>query len=103
MSTKEKKSDAMKYLEKLTGGPLTIGRMIASIRLGEEMTLETFAKKLKISRSHLCDIEKGRKGVSVERAAFFAKTLGYSQMQFVRFALQDEVERAGLKMKVDVA
>lgn len=103
MSTKEQKGDAMKYLEKLTGGPLTIGRMIASIRLGEEMTLEAFAKKLKISRSHLCDIEKGRKGVSVERAAFFAKTLGYSQVQFVRFALQDEVERAGLKMKVDVA
>jgi transcriptional regulator with XRE-family HTH domain len=105
MSTKEKKSDAVKFLEKLAGGPLTIGGMISSIRLGEDKTLEVFAKKLKISRSHLCDIEKGRKGVSVERAAAFAKILGHSQAQFVRFALQDEIERAGLnfKLKVEVA
>lgn len=102
MNTKRQKSDAMAFLEKLAGRPLTIGGILESIRLGEEMTLDAFAKKLKISRSHLCDIEKGRKGVSLERAATFAKVLGHSQAQFVRFALQDEIERAGLKLKVTV-
>jgi hypothetical protein len=32
-----------------------------------------------MSKSHLNDIEKGRKAVSPDRAARFAKVLGYSQ------------------------
>lgn len=40
------------------------------------MTQEVMAKKLGVSKSHLCDIEKGRKRVSVERAYNFALSLG---------------------------
>ncbi len=47
--------------------------------LSEEMSQVEFAKQLGISRSHLCDIEKGRKSVSVARAARFAKILGYGE------------------------
>ncbi len=103
MSTK--KSDAVKFLEKAAGKSLSLGAFLEAIRLGEDETLNEFAKKLKVSRSHLCDIEKGRKAVSAARAAQFAKVLGYSAAQFVRLALQDEVERAGLHMtiKVEVA
>jgi plasmid maintenance system antidote protein VapI len=50
----------------------------------------------------LCDIEKGRKVVSPERAARFAKILGRSAEQFVRLSLQELVDEAGLKMKVNV-
>ncbi len=99
MSTK-KKSDTIKFLEKHAGGELTIGRLLESIRLGEDLTQAIFAKKLKISKSHLCDIEKGRKFLSVSRAAEFADQLGYSKEQFVRLSLQDEVSRSGLKFKV---
>jgi hypothetical protein len=49
---------------------------------------------------HLCDIEKGRKSVSPERASRFARELGYSEEQFVRLALQQLVEVAGLKFQV---
>jgi len=102
MRTKEK-SEAMKFLEDMAGRPLTLGGLLESIRLSEEMSQAVFAKKLGISASHLCDIEKGRKVVSPERAARFAKVLGRSQQQFVRLALQELVTEAGLKMKVDVA
>ncbi len=103
MSTK--KSEAAKFIEKVAGKKLSLGAYLGAIRLGEEKTLSEFATKLKLSRSHLCDIEKGRKVVSVSRAAQFAKILGYAEAQFVRLALQDEVKRAGLHMivKVDVA
>ena len=101
MSTK-KKSDAIKFLEKLSGRPLTLGGLIESIRLGEEISQVAFAKKLKISPSHLCDIEKGRKTVSAARSAFFAQALGHSESQFVRLALQDEVQKSGLKLIVSV-
>ena len=60
MSTK--KSDAVRYLEKVTGGPVTLGRFLEAVRLGEELTQPAFAKKLGLSKSHLNDIEKGRSG-----------------------------------------
>lgn len=103
MSTrKRKKSDVMRFLEKLTGGPLTFGEMLSSIRLGDGLSQMEFANKLGISKSHLCDIEKGRKTVSPARAARFAGLLGYSEEQFVRLALQDQVEQAGLDLIVRV-
>ena len=75
MSTK-KKSDAMQFLESLVG-ELTFGGLIEAMRQAEEMSQVDFAKKLGISKQHLCDIEKGRKFVSPERAAKFAKILGH--------------------------
>ena len=101
MSTK-RKSKTMTALEKVAGTSLTLGNLMESIRLGEDESQVDFAKKLKISRSHLCDIEKGRKSVSAAKAAEYAKTLGYSREQFVRLALQDEIDRCGLKMRVSV-
>jgi plasmid maintenance system antidote protein VapI len=100
--TTKKKSETLKFLEELAGRPLTLGGLLESIRLSEEMSQAAFAKKLAISSSHLCDIEKGRKVVSPERAARFAKVLGRSREQFVRLSLQEMVDEAGLKMRVEV-
>ncbi len=87
--------DALNVLQELCG-PLTFGRMLGAIRLGDELTQLQFAKKLKISTQNLSDIEHGRRSVSPEKAYFFAKKLGYSPEQFVRLALQDLIERSGL-------
>ena len=100
--TTRKKSKAMKHLEKISGGVLTLGSLIESIRLADEISQIAFAKKLDISPSHLCDIEKQRKVVSPERAAKYAKILGYSPEQFVRLALQEILDQAGISMKVEV-
>lgn len=100
--TTSAKSHAMRFLESVSGGPLTLGDLLLSIRLGEETSQADFARQLGISRSHLCDIEKGRKTLSVRRAAQFARTLGYSEAQFARLALQEMVEDAGLKLTVQV-
>lgn len=96
------KSSAMRFLEKITGGPLTFGRMLQSIRMGEEKSLDVFAQLLDISRTNLSDIEHGRRGVSVERAARWAELLGYSQTQFVRLALQAQLDKAGLELYAQV-
>ncbi len=97
------KSETMRFLEQTAGRPLTLGGLIESIRLGEDLSQATFARKLGVSSSHLCDIEKGRKVVSPERAARFAAILGRSSEQFVRLSLQKLVDEAGLKLKVNVA
>ncbi|MBY0386314.1 helix-turn-helix domain-containing protein [bacterium] len=96
------KISTMKFLEKVSGKSLSLGSLLEAIRLGEEMSQVEFAKKLKISRSHLCDIEKGRKLVSPSRAVIFANALGFSPIQFVRLSLQDELSKSGLKFKIQV-
>src|ERR1700733_604982 len=92
----------MAFLDALVGEPLTLGGLLAAIRKCDEIPQATLAKRLGISKSHLCDIEKGRKVVSLERAARFAQELGYSEEQFVRLALQQMVEVAGLPFWVQL-
>lgn len=96
------KSKAMRTLEKIAG-PLTFGRLLWAIRAGEEQTLAAFAEPLGVSRQRLNDIEKGRESVSAERAAKWAEVLGYSPAQFVRLALQAQLDAAGLEgLRVEV-
>lgn len=102
MSTKVKKSEAMRFLDKLIGEPESFGGLLEAIRVGEEASQVAFAKKLAVTRAQLCDIEKGRKKVSPERAARFAKILGHSEKSFVELALQDLLTDAGMNFKVKV-
>lgn len=91
---------AIKILDEIIGEEENFGRMIQAFRQAENLTQVQFAKKLEISKQHLCDIEKGRKLVSPERAARFAEILGYSQKGFVALALQDVLTSGGLKYRV---
>ena len=103
MSTRRKKrDDARSFLEKITGGPLNFSRLIEAIRLGEEMSQVEFARTLGVSRAHLCDIEKGRRFVSPEKGAGFARILGYSEERFIKLVLQDQLRRAGLDYKIEI-
>jgi len=97
------KSDTMKFLERNAGAPLTIATLLVSIRKSEDMSQVDFASLLAISRSHLCDLEKSRKGLSPARAAIFAQKLGYSEALFVKLALQDLLSREGINLRIDVA
>ena len=98
MSTR-KHDNALDVLQKLTGG-LTLGKIIWAIRTDEGIPLSDLAQKFHISKSHLCDIEKGRKTVSPERALRFAKILGQPGDMFVSLALQGMLDKAKIKMKV---
>lgn len=89
-------------LDEITQTPLTLGSLIWSIRKGESMTQIEMARQLNMSRQQLCDIEHDRKNVSPKLAAQYADKLGYSQEQFVRLALQNQVDQAGLDFLVEV-
>src|ERR1700723_781634 len=88
--------------EQILGGPLTFGAAVEGLRVGEEISQSAFAKKLGVSRQYLCDVEKGRRLVSPEQAARFAKAFGHPPHVLVRQALQDAVSASGLKLKVNV-
>jgi transcriptional regulator with XRE-family HTH domain len=84
-------------------GPFTFAKLIESYRLADELSQKDFAKQLGISQASLCDLEKGRRIPSPERAASIAKKLNEPIEFWVELALQDQLNNAGLKLKVSVA
>lgn len=100
--TKATKSAAIKLLEQIAGGPLSLGKAIESVRKSEDISQDECARRLGVSKSHLCDVEKGRKTVSPERAAKWARSLGYPESVFIRLAIQGELDAAGLRYKVEI-
>lgn len=96
----KKKSQARAFLEGISGGPLTFGEMIQSIRQADGISQVDLARRLEISRAMLCDIEKGRRPVSVERAKRFAQVLGYSVTQFVAVAVEEQLRKSGFNVRI---
>ncbi|WP_413581346.1 helix-turn-helix domain-containing protein [Bdellovibrio sp. HCB288] len=97
-----KKSSARRLLEKLNRGPITFGQMISGLRKCDELSQVELAKILKVSKAHLCDIEKGRRPVSIERAMDFANRMGYSPISFATRAMEDQARSAGLNVRIQL-
>ena len=92
----------LRSIEKITGEKLTLGRLLWAIRESEEINQVDFARKLGISKQHLCDLEHNRKSTSPKLAAEYARKLGYSANQFIRLSLQDVIDRSGLNVSVEI-
>ena len=99
---KRRNSDTNVFLASLTGGPLTFGQLLASLRQADETGLAAFAATLGISRQHLHQLETGQKSVSPERAVRFARLLGQSESYFLQLALQDLANSSGITTSVEV-
>ncbi len=84
-------------------GPATFGGFLTSVRELLEMSQAELARRLKVSRSMICDIEKGRVIVSPALAVKIAKLGGFPVEFAVKYALQDQLRRAKIKMTVSVA
>jgi transcriptional regulator with XRE-family HTH domain len=102
ITKKSKGSSASELEQRILKGSLTFGMAVEALRVGEELSQSQFARKLRISRQYLCDVEKGRRSVSPQQAAKFAKAFGHPPTVLVRLALQDAVRASGLKLKVSV-
>ena len=96
-----KKHYTVQDLEKEFGS-LTFGNSLESYRLAEDMSQKSFAKKLGITAQSLCDLEKGRRVPSIERAAKIAKKLKEPVETWVSLALSDMMREAHLDLKVEV-
>jgi transcriptional regulator with XRE-family HTH domain len=101
MRTRASKTLGSKALEKRFG-KLTIGEMLNTWRVSEELSLKDFGAQLGLSVANLCDIEKGRKGVSPQKAEQIAEAIGVPPALLVRLAIEDSLRAAGLKYKVEL-
>jgi transcriptional regulator with XRE-family HTH domain len=83
-------------------GPMTFGTFLTSVRTMLGLSQAELARRLKTSRSMVCDIEKGRVTVSPALAIKIAKLGGFPEKFAVKYCLQDQLHRAKIKMKVEV-
>lgn len=84
-------------------GPLTFAMFARGSRASKDLTQTEMASLLKISKSTLCDIEKGRQLVSPALAAKIAKKCGLSVKVAVEAALRDQLKKAKLDLDVRIA
>ncbi len=75
---------------------ITFAHLMIEQREKSGLQASAFAEKLGISANRLTNIEKGKVDVLPADAAEYAKILKQSEEQFVRLALQDMIDRAGL-------
>lgn len=90
-----------KFLDKELG-PFTFGSFLRGARASKDLSQVEMAKLLGISKSTLCDIEKGRQLVSPELAVKIARKCKLSIQVAVEAALQDQVRKAKLLFKVNL-
>lgn len=76
--------------------------MIHSLRTAYGQSQVHMASILGISKQDLCNIEKGRKLVSIERAIGFAEALSMPSKTFAKYAIQDQLNRAGINGEVEI-
>jgi len=98
MSTRAK---ASLFFEKEMG-PMTFGTFLTGARLTSGLSQSQLARKLKVSRSMICDIEKGRVVVSPALAVRIARIAGFPEKFAVKYCLQDQLRKAKIKMNVKV-
>ncbi len=84
------------FLNKLNQGALTFGDMLMSLRMCDAITQTALAKKLKVRKSLICDIEKGRRAVSLKLASKMANIIGYLEQVFIKQVLDDQLKDANL-------
>lgn len=95
------KKSADKILEEMVG-PVNFGMFVRACRTTMDLTQVQMAKKLKMARGTLCDIEKGRQLVSPKLAIKIAKTAGMHERFALELCLADHLKKQKIKYKIKV-
>jgi len=83
-------------------GPMTFGTFLVGVRHSMGISQADLARKLNISRSMICDIEKGRVLVSPALAMKIARIGKFPEDMAIKYCLEDQLRKAKIKMKIKV-
>ncbi len=83
-------------------GEISFGGFLRGARTMRDMSQVEMADFLGMARGTLCDIEKGRQNVSIDLAWKIAKKCNLPEILAVEYAIQDQLKKSGLKLKVEV-
>ncbi|HND86180.1 MAG TPA: helix-turn-helix transcriptional regulator [Pseudobdellovibrionaceae bacterium] len=93
--------NAQRMFEKVNG-PFSFATFMLGIRTTLDLSQVEMAKRLKISKAALCEIEKGRTLVSPKAAVRYAKKAGFSQTVALEACLQDQLRKANIRKRVRI-
>lgn len=96
MTTKINKSIDALEVTKDTWEKMSFGGLIRSLRLSDEISQVTLAKKIGVSKQFLSDVEHNRKEVGIGFAKKISKTLGYSIEPLIELLIRDQLRRQKL-------
>lgn len=83
-------------------GEASFGSFLRAARTAMDATQTEMASVLNVSKSVICDIEKGRQLVSPTLAMKIAKKAGLSEKLALKLCLQDQLNKAKIKYSIDV-
>lgn len=78
----------------------SISDVFRKTRTDMNFTQAEFADLLGVSAARVCDLERGRRGLSVKSALAYSRALGLSPAHFVQAVLEDRLSNAGLEYTV---
>lgn len=81
---------------------MTFGGLIRSLRMSDEISQVTLAKKLKVSKQFLSDVEHNRKEVGIGFAKKISSALGYSIEPLIELLIRDQLKRQRLHYIVEL-
>ena len=103
MTTKKSNVYSLARLEQKTlGSSLSCGDAIRSLRELNAVSQVLLAKKLKVSKQYICDLEKCRRSVSISQAIRIANIFKYPLAVLVQLTIQDQVRENGLDFEVKI-
>ncbi len=82
---------------------ITLGRLMRSLRLCEEITVTAMAEKLGVNKQFLSAVENDRKQVGIEFIATFARILGTPSEPLLEIYFRDTLRKHGLNLQVKVS
>ncbi|TAK71538.1 MAG: XRE family transcriptional regulator [Gammaproteobacteria bacterium] len=102
MSTEKNKSlDALEATKDIWK-KMTFGGLIRSLRMSDEISQTALAKKLRVSKQFLSDVEHNRKEVGISFAKKVSAALGYSIEPLVELLIRDQLRRQKLNYIVEL-
>ena len=78
------------------------GSFLRVARISMDLTQEQFGRILGISKSVVCDLEKGRQTASLKLAHRIAKKAGLSEILAVQLCIQDQLRAAKIAYTIDL-
>lgn len=83
-------------------GQLSFATFMLGIRTTLGLSQVDMSKKIGISKSALCEIEKGRTLVSPQAAIRYAKKAGFSETVALEASFQDQLRKINIKKYVRI-
>ena len=82
---------------------ITLGRLMRSLRLCEDITVTAMAEKLDVNKQFLSAVENDRKQIGIEFITAFAKILDTPAEPLLEIYFRDTLRKHGLNLQVKVS